>query len=87
MLEEVDEIRVKANANLDVNKKGELGQFFTSSSICIFMASLFNELKGDISLLDPGCGPGSLTAAFTEEVIRRGSARSLELHAIDIERK
>ena len=87
MLEEVDEIRVKANANLDVNKKGELGQFFTSSSICIFMASLFNELKGDISLLDHGCGPGSLTAAFTEEVIRRGSARSLELHAIDIERK
>lgn len=87
VLAAVDELRIQANTMLDKNTKGELGQFFTSSPICLFMASLFSSLKGDICLLDPGCGPGSLTAAFTDEVIRRNEATSLQLNACDIETK
>ncbi|RDL16458.1 BsuBI/PstI family type II restriction endonuclease [Serratia fonticola] len=85
ILDQVDEIRVQANAILDKSKKGELGQFFTSSPICLFMASLFDEIKGNVCLLDPGCGPGSLTAAFTEECVRRGEVNAIEVHAFDIE--
>lgn len=87
VLAAVDKLRIQANAVLDKDTKGELGQFFTSSPICLFMASLFNKLEGDITVLDPGCGPGSLTAAFTDEVIRRGEAQSLKVNACDIEAK
>ncbi|PAV98573.1 methyltransferase [Hafnia paralvei] len=85
LLEQVDKIRIQANLKLDPDKKGALGQYFTSAPISLFMASLFSDIKGDIRLLDPGCGPGSLTAAFTSEALRRGSAKNIDLFAFDIE--
>lgn len=51
------------------------------------MVLLFNEFKGDISLLDSGCGFGLFIVVFIEEVICRGSVWLLELYVIDIERK
>lgn len=85
LLEQVDRIRIQASLKLDPDKKGALGQYFTSAPISLFMASLFSDIKGDIRLLDPGCGPGSLTAAFTSEALRRGSAKKIDLFAFDIE--
>lgn len=86
LLQNTDAIRVKANATLNPTQKSSLGQFFTPAPIGLFMASLFNEIIGDVSLLDPGCGPGSLSAAFTEEAIRRSSAlNSLLINAVDID--
>ena len=35
------------------------------------MASMFDDLSGDIHLLDAGAGVGSLTAAFVEEACQR----------------
>lgn len=87
VLDNVDAIRVRANAVLDPSRKGALGQFFTSAPISLFMASLFENIDGDVSLLDPGCGPGSLTAAFVDEAIRRGKTRTIQLHAYDIEER
>lgn len=87
VLQEVDLIRIKANAALDPAKKGSLGQFFTSAPICLFMASLFDEIGGQVNLLDPGCGPGTLTAAFTDETLRRRSAQSLSVDVFDIEER
>lgn len=49
------------------------------------MASLFNEIEGDISLLDPGCGSGSLTAAFIDESLRRNKLTSINIDAFDID--
>ena len=49
------------------------------------MASLFDDLSGNIRLLDPGSGPGSLTAAFVDEAVRRGNTASLEVTLQDIE--
>lgn len=47
--------------------KSELGQFMTPSPIAEFMASMFDDVSQDeISLLDPGAGVGSLTAAFMQ---------------------
>lgn len=86
-LTSADEIRLKANSVLDPKTKSSLGQFFTGAPICLFMASLFDEIEGNIELLDPGCGPGSLTAAFTDEAIAREKLESLALHAFDVEER
>lgn len=85
VLAEVDLLRITASSKLNPGKKSSLGQFFTPSPICLYMASLFDELSGDIKLLDPGCGTGSLTAAFVDEVIRRGSTETLNIVAQDVE--
>lgn len=84
-LPDVDLIRISASESIDPTKKGSLGQFFTSQPISKYMASLFDSYKGHIQLLDPGCGPGSLTAAFIDEAVKRGETKSIEAKVIDIE--
>ena len=78
-------LRIKANYQLDPKNRSALGQFFTPHPISLYMASLFDRIEGDISLLDPGCGSGSLTAAFVDESVRRKKVSSLSIHAIDID--
>jgi adenine-specific DNA-methyltransferase len=52
-------------------RKSELGQFMTPSGIATFMARMFADLKRDeIRILDAGAGIGSLTAAFTQRVVK-----------------
>ena len=84
-IEKVDLLRIRANKDLNPKTKSTLGQFFTPSPICLFMASLFSNIEGDIKLLDPGCGPGSLTAAFVDEALKRKRVRSLDTTLFDIE--
>lgn len=85
ILEQADSLRIKANSTLNKDTKTELGQFFTSSPICLYMASLFDEIRGDMKVLDPGCGSGILTAAFINEALHRESARSIHLDAFDVD--
>lgn len=87
LLQEVDTIRVVANKSLDPKKKGALGQFYTAAPIALFMASLFESIEEAVSLLDPGCGPCSLTAAFVDEAINRKSCESISVIAYDIEER
>lgn len=84
LLEYADSKRVEANIELNPLTKSALGQFMTPASICLFMASLFKRTAGDISLLDPGCGVGSLSAAFTARADDEG-ANSLDVNAFDVE--
>lgn len=85
VLEQADLLRVKANSVLDPRKRPALGQFFTASPICLYMASLFTDISGEVRLLDPGCGPGSLTAAFLDEALRRRRTQSIDIETFDIE--
>ena len=85
ILSKVDAKRLDATKALDQSKRGSLGQYFTSAPICLFMASLFKKIEGKVELLDPGCGPGSLTAAFIDETIRRDKANSVSVELYDIE--
>jgi adenine-specific DNA-methyltransferase len=78
-------LRIKANSKLNPKIKSTLGQFFTPQPISLYMASLFNKIEGDISLLDPGCGSGSLTAAFIDESLRRNKLTSINIDAFDID--
>lgn len=85
ILQKVDDLRVQANAKLNPARKSSLGQFFTSGPISLYLASLFGNISNDVRLLDPGCGPGSLTAAFVDEAIHRDQLRSLSVTAFDVE--
>ncbi len=60
--------RVDASLKLDPKKRSVLGQYMTPAPIGRFMASLFDDLTGDLHILDPGAGVGSLTAALVERL-------------------
>ena len=60
--------RAVASAQLSPIGRAELGQYMTPAPIGRFMAGLFSDLSGDLRVLDPGAGVGSLTAAFVERL-------------------
>ena len=78
-------LRIKANSELNPKVRSTLGQFFTPQPISLYMASLFNKIEGNILLLDPGCGSGSLTAAFVDEAIKRKKINSINIDAFDVD--
>lgn len=80
-----DAIRIRANAALDRSRRGTLGQFFTPSPIGLYMASLFDQFGREVYVLDPGCGPGILTAALIDELLMRETTDSVKVEAFDIE--
>ena len=78
--------RVDAVLKLDPVRRSDLGQYMTPSPIARFMASLFVRLTGDVRLLDPGAGVGSLTAAIVERMIAdTKKPHSVALVAYEIE--
>jgi adenine-specific DNA-methyltransferase len=64
----VEHIRKTTNAKLNPKKKSELGQFMTPSVIAEYMASLFDDHKKEIKLLDCGAGIGSLTISAAKKL-------------------
>ncbi|EOI5775953.1 BsuBI/PstI family type II restriction endonuclease [Cronobacter malonaticus] len=84
LLEFAEQNRKDANKLLNPKTKSALGQFMTPAPICLFMASLFDDIKSDVKLLDPGCGVGSLSAAFVERALSLG-VEKVDLDVYDIE--
>lgn len=84
LLELAEQNRKEANKLLNPKTKSALGQFMTPGPICLFMASLFDNIESDVKLLDPGCGVGSLSAAFVDRALSLGVER-IELDVYDIE--
>ncbi len=81
-----DFYRIDAAKKLDPKVRGRLGQYMTPTPISRFMASLFSDVSGDVRVLDPGAGVGSLTSAFAERCARAASkTRSAALHCYEIE--
>ena len=78
----LDDIRITATRELDQSKRGALGQFMTPSQIAGFMAGLFTYGKS-ACLLDAGAGIGSLTSAFLDRAIERGTKVVAETWEID----
>lgn len=56
--------------NMPKKERKKKGQFFTSRETAEYMAGLFsfNNVEGDITILDPGAGTGILTAALVERL-------------------
>ena len=85
LLELAEHNRKEANKLLNPKTKSALGQFMTPAPICLFMASLFDNIKSDVNLLDPGCGVGSLSAAFLDRALSLG-IKKIDLDVYDIEK-
>lgn len=84
LLELAEQYRKEANKLLNPKAKSALGQFMTPAPICLFMASLFDNIQGEVKLLDPGCGVGSLSSAFIDRALNL-DVKSMELDVFDIE--
>lgn len=68
-LEQIDQFRLITSQKITADRKSELSQFFTPSKVSKFMVSLFKNFGENISLLDPGAGIGSLSAAFVDRYL------------------
>ena len=78
--------RIDASAKLNPKRRSALGQFMTPATISRYMANLFANLSGEVSLLDPGAGVGSLTAAVIERVCKqKKKPKSISVNCYEIE--
>ena len=64
LLDRVDLIRLDVGRRLDPARRAAMGQFFTPAPAARFMANLSEANGGEVRLLDPGAGVGSLSAAW-----------------------
>jgi adenine-specific DNA-methyltransferase len=71
LLERADFLRLDAYRRLDPSRRGALGQYSTPLPIAQLMASMFQNERPSVSLLDAGAGTGSLTVAFLGKVIQQ----------------
>jgi adenine-specific DNA-methyltransferase len=69
LTDSTDITRIHFSSRLNIKQRSELGQFLTPATIARFMAGQFSNLAGQIRLLDPGAGVGSLTTAFVERLL------------------
>ena len=76
LTDSTDITRIHFSSKLNIKRRSELGQFLTPATIARFMAGQFSDLAGQIRLLDPGAGIGSLTTAFVERLL--GSPNPVE---------
>ena len=83
----LDRVRLEASAKLNRQRKVELGQFLTPSSVARYMASLFPASSLETArLLDAGAGIGSLAAAFLDRWASGGfSFKRIEATAYEID--
>jgi adenine-specific DNA-methyltransferase len=73
-----NDLSIQYNATIKSEEKKKKGQFFTSSSIALFMAQMVKlENKSYLRILDPGSGTGVLIAALVERIIRENRSLSL----------
>lgn len=66
--------------SVNAEHKKENGQFFTPLPIAKLMASYSNFSKGNLRVLDPGCGTGVLSCALLEFIAKKNEPmKSVEL--------
>jgi len=71
-------MKIAATAN-PRERRAELGQFLTASSVAEFMASMFGPLPQTVRLLDAGAGAGALTLAFVSRCCeKRDDVRAID---------
>jgi adenine-specific DNA-methyltransferase len=68
LLDTVEMLRLDASRKLDADRKIELGQFLTPAPIARHMAAMLRNSGPVLTLLDPGAGIGSLSAAWIAAV-------------------
>ncbi|MBN8724348.1 MAG: Eco57I restriction-modification methylase domain-containing protein [Acidobacteria bacterium] len=85
-LDKIEIFRLDAARKLNPKRRSELGQFFTPLTIARLMASMFQQPKPLIRLLDAGAGVGTLSAAFLSQALKWGSKpKSISIAAYEID--
>ena len=83
-LSKIDKTRQSFSNCTDENHKAKLGQYFTPSSIAIFMASIFDIDKSlGYKILDPGAGIGSLSTALLTRLLDHNTSKQNKVTAIE----
>lgn len=86
LLSSIEAARRDASLRLDPRRRALMGQFLTPASVATFMAEMFECKEPIVRILDPGAGPGALSAAFVLAMSRRPhppSAISLTAYEMD----
>jgi len=82
----LDFIQSSFQQNSDKEKRSELGQFFTPSTVSCMMADMFQKLEPEITLLDAGAGFGILSASFISRVLaNKPYPKSIHIIAYEID--
>lgn len=79
LLGQVETKRLQVSRQVSRSQRSTFGQFFTPAPIARLIASQFQKLEGDISLVDPGAGMGNLPAAFVERVLQQPSGNEMDV--------
>jgi len=85
LVDAVESIRVTSNSMLDEKNRGKLGQFMTSGSVAMLMASMFDELDGVLDIIDAGAGVGSLTSALIARALLVGNVSSINSTSYEVD--
>ncbi len=85
ILDSVDAIRIVSNSLLDSGTRGRKGQFMTSNYSCRILANMFENLDGNLTVLDAGAGVGSLTSALVERSLLEFQPEIINSYTWEIE--
>jgi adenine-specific DNA-methyltransferase len=81
-----DRIGLSYSVFVTQSHKKNKGQFLTPSAIARFMGSMAKSDKGQISILDPGCGTAILSCAIIESLVGSNSnLKSISLDSYEID--
>ena len=81
----IEAIRLVAKDNQNPSKKEELGQVFTPLEVSKFLVDFFDDLSGDLRILDCGAGTGILSGLLALKAIEKDSARTLSIIGTEID--
>lgn len=83
---QIDGLRILASSELNQEMRSDLGQFMTPSSVADFMTDQFKNWSGDIKLLDPGAGIGSLTESFVRKSATEKLVKKIHISVFEIDK-
>ena len=80
-LTDIESRRIAATQSVDATHRSQFGQYFTPEPVAQFMASLIKRPPSGkrLSILDPGAGIGSLSAALLSHLRGQGEVTAYEL--------
>ena len=67
----LDVVRKSLNGTTSRKERSKLGQFFTPAKIARYMASLFQQERREVRIIDTGAGAGVLFATLIETLIAK----------------
>ena len=86
LIDRTEERRRAISDQLDPKHRGRLGQFFTPAPVADFLADLLDlPDEGQVTLLDPGAGIGSLSAAVVARVVSERPQLELRVVAFEVD--